>query len=63
MDFFSKDQFYSTLRKSCKCKEYGNSKKLYELLKMRDLSDLNNLYNAQDTIMGNRFETMREKTI
>ena len=29
---------------------YENSKKLYILLKMRNLSDLNDLYNAQDVI-------------
>ena len=32
---------------------YKNSKKLYILLKMRNLSDLNNLYNAQDVIIMN----------
>ena len=39
---------------------YENSKKLYILLKVRNLSDLNDLYNAQDVIillemMENRF--------
>ena len=32
---------------------YKNSKKLYILLKMRNLSDLNDLYNAQDVIIMN----------
>ena len=39
---------------------YEKSKKLYILLKVRNLSDLNDLYNAQDVIillemMENRF--------
>ena len=48
--------------------EYNNSKILYTLLKMRDVSDLNDLYNAQDVIllcgiMENRFQAMYEKTM
>ena len=31
--------------------EYNNSKILYRLLKMRDVSNLNDLYNAQDVIL------------
>ena len=30
--------------------EYNNSKTLYSLLKMHNLSDLNDLYNVQDVI-------------
>ena len=46
---------------------YENSKKLYILLKVRNLSDLNDLYNAQDVIillemMENRFQSMQEKS-
>ena len=46
--------------------EYDNSKKLYRLMKIRNLSDLNNLYNARDIIllleiMENRFQAMCKK--
>ena len=67
--FFSKDEFYSTLKgKDVSDEEYENSKKISALLKMRDLSDLNDLYNVQDIIllleiMENRFHTMQEKTM
>ena len=48
--------------------EYNNSKILYTLLKIRDLSDLNDLYNAQDIILlleiiGNRSQAMYDKTM
>ena len=48
--------------------EYNNSKILYRLLKMRDVSNLNDLYNAQDVIllcgiMENRFQAMYDKTM
>ena len=54
--------------KSISDDEYDNSKKFYTLLKMRDLSDLNNLYNAQGVIllleiMENRFQEMYNKTM
>ena len=43
--FFSKDEFYSTLKaKAVSDKEYENSEKLYTLFKMRDLSDLNDFF-------------------
>ena len=67
--FFSKDQFFSTLKgKIVDDEEYVNSKTLYILLNVRDLSDLNNLYNAQDVIllleiMENRFQAMYEKSM
>ena len=49
---FSKDEFFSTLkRKIVDDEQYANSKTLYTLLKMKDLSDLNVLYNAQDVIL------------
>ena len=43
--------------------DYNNSKKLFVLLKMRNLSDLNNLYNVQDVLLLmakiiNRFQEM-----
>ena len=64
--FFSTDEFFSTLQaKMVDHESYENSKKL--LLKMRNLSDLNVLYNAQDVIillemMKNRFQSMQEKS-
>ena len=46
-EFFTIEDFYSSLR------NYVNAsvKKLYTFLKMRNLGDLNNLYNIQDTII------------
>ena len=46
---------------------YENARKLFILLKMRDLSDLNDLYNAQDVIIlleiiENRFQSMQDKS-
>ena len=67
--FFSMDEFYSSLKgKAINDEEYNNSKKLYTLLRMRNLSDLNDLYNAQDVIlllklMENRFQAMYEKSL
>ena len=48
-------------------KEYNNSKLLYTLLEMWNMSDLNDLYNSQDAILfckifENRFQTMFEKS-
>ena len=66
--FFSKDEFFSTLKgKNVDNECYENAKQLFILLKMRDLSDLNDLYNAQDVIIlleiiENRFQTMQDKT-
>lgn len=45
--FFSKDEFYNTL----KGKAENSKKKLYMLLEMRDLSDLNDIYNAHELIL------------
>ena len=65
---FSKDEFFSTLKgKMVDDESYENSKKLYILLKMRNLSHLNDLYNVQDVIillemMENRFQSMQEKS-
>ena len=65
--FFSKDEFFSTLKgKNVNDECYENAKQLFILLKMRDLSDLNDLYNAQDVIIlleiiENRFQTMQDK--
>ena len=46
---------------------YENAKQLFVILKMRNLSDLNDLYNAQDVIIlleiiENRFQKMQDKT-
>ena len=66
--FFSKNEFFSTLKgKSVDDESYENSKQLYVLLKMRILSDLNDLYNGQEVIlllemMENRFQSMQEKS-
>ena len=60
--FFTKDEFYSSLKgESVDEISYENAKTLFLSLKMRDLSDLNDLYNAQDVILlleiiENRFE-------
>ena len=65
--FFSKDEFYSTLRdENVDDIAYENAKKLYILLQMRDLSDLNDLYNVQDVIIlleiiENRFQIIQDK--
>ena len=50
--FLQKTNFFSTLKRKCVVdKEYANSKFLYTTLKMRDMSDLNDLYNAQYVIL------------
>ena len=67
--FSQKDEFYSSLKgKAVNDEEYNNSKKPHALLRIRDLSDLNDLYNAQDVIlllkiMENRFQAMYEKSM
>ena len=47
--------------------DYDNSKNLFILLKMRNYSDLNDLYNVQDVILlmviiENRFQEMQNET-
>ena len=50
--FFSKDEFFSSLKnKMVDDESYENAKQLFIILKMRDLSDLNDLYDAQDVII------------
>ena len=62
--FFSEEEFFSTLKgQSVNKEDYNNSKKLFVLLKMRTLSDLNDLYNVQDVVLlmviiENRFQEM-----
>ena len=64
--FFEVSEFYSELKQSNISEtEYENSKFLYQTLKMRNLSDMSDLYNFQDTcllyeIIENRFETMHK---
>ena len=64
---FTKDEFFSSLKnKEIDNESYENAKMLYLLLKMRDLSDLNDLYNVQDVmilleIVENRFQLMQNK--
>ena len=66
-EFWQKTEFYSELKqKAVDDEEYENSKYLYQTLKMRHLSDLNNLYNAQDVILlseiiENRFQLMQDR--
>ena len=66
--FFSKDEFFSSLKnKMVDDESYENAKQLLIILKMRDLSDLNDLCNAQDVIIfleiiENRFQKIQDKT-
>ena len=66
--FFFSEEFFSTLKgQSANKADYNNSKKLFILLKMRNLSDLNDLYNVQDVILlmviiENRFQEMQNET-
>ena len=58
--FFLKTLFYSSLKKSMiNDKEYNEFKKLYTLMKMSNLAELNAVYNVQDTIiLGEIFVNM-----
>ena len=66
-DFFEYTEFYSGLKqKNVSFAEYENCRYLFKTLKMRNLGDLNDLYNMQDTILlceliENRFQIMQEK--
>ena len=61
-------ELFSTLKgQSVNKEDYNNSKKLFVLLTMRNLSDLNDLYNVQNVILPmviieNRFQEMQNKT-
>ena len=65
--FFTHTEFYRSLKQSnLSLVEYENAKYLYEILNMRNLGDMNDLYNAQDVILlceiiENRFQQMYEK--
>ena len=66
-DFFSKTEFFSQLKnKRVSDDEYNNSKELFSTLKMRNLSDMNDLYNFQDValliqIVENRIQLMQDQ--
>ena len=51
-DFFTINNLYSSLKNSVISKEeHASVEKLYKPLKMRNIDDLNNLYNFQNTIV------------
>ena len=66
--FFTRDEFFSSLKgESVDEISCQNAKTLFLTLKMRDLSDLNDLYNVQDVIIlleviENRFQKIMEMT-
>ena len=66
-DFFEYTEFYSGLKQqNVSFVEYENCRYLYKTMKMRNLGDLNDLYNMQDVILlceltENRFQKMQEK--
>ena len=65
--FFEKTEFYSDLKqKAVSDSGYENSFYLYRTLKMRNLGDINDFYNAQDVILlceigKNRFQFMQDR--
>ena len=64
-EFWNKTEFLSELKlKAVDDESYENSKVLYKTLKMRNLGDLNDLYNTQDVIslceiLESRFQAMQ----
>ena len=51
-EFWEKNEIFNELKLSAVSDEnYENSKYLYQTLKMRNLGDLNDLYNTQDVIL------------
>ena len=65
-DFWEKTKFFSELKQNAvNDEDYEHSKYLYQTLKMRNLGDLNDLYNAQDVILlteitEHRFQAMQD---
>ena len=65
-NFFEKTEFYSDLKKKAVSNgEYESSLYLFKTLKMRNLGNMSDLYNAQDVILlceiaENRFQYMHE---
>ena len=66
-DFFQEIQFFSELKQRfVSDDEYENSYYLYKTLRMRNLNDINDFYNAQDVILlsdiiENYFQLMYDK--
>ena len=64
-EFWEKTEFFNELKQSAvNDEDYENSKYLYQTLKMRNLGDLNDLYNTQDVILlteitESRFQAMQ----
>ena len=53
-DFFHPHQFFSSLKDNLLSEEeYEQVKKFYKTLKLKDLGELNKIYNFQDTIILN----------
>ena len=51
-DFFRSHQFFSSLKDNpLSEEEYEQVKKFYKTLKLKDLGELNKIYNFQDTII------------
>ena len=51
-EFWGKTEFFSELKQAAvNDNDYENSECLYRTLKMRNLGDMNDLYNAQDVIL------------
>ena len=51
-DFLGKSEIFSELQeRAVNDEDYQNSKYLYQMLKMRNLGDVNDLYNTQDVIL------------
>ena len=65
-EFWEKTEFFSELKQSVvNDDDYENSKYLFQTLKMRNIGDLNDLYNVQDVILlceiiENRFQAMQD---
>ena len=65
--YFEKSEFYSDLKqKAVSHSDYESSFFLYKTLTMRNLGDMNDLYNAQDVILlceiaENRFQFMHDQ--
>ena len=68
-EFFSKTKFYSTLRNTIiDDQSYDNVKRFWKTLRLEKVSDLNHIYNFQDTIIlceifENRATEMMKKTL
>ena len=66
-DFFEYSEYFSSLNnKNIEMNIYQDMKFLYQTLKMRNLGDMNDLYNMQDVILlceiiENRFQKMQDK--